>query len=80
MSQFLILQEMVPQVDGKMKIKLMDNYNKLMQERRAKRLTTVKGTVWALYSDGQSEAAEALWDSCMDLQEDIDSISTSSSE
>ncbi len=80
MSQFLILQEMVPQVDEKMKTKLMNNYHKLMQARRANRLTRIKGTVRQLYTDGQSETADALWDTCMDLHEDTDSASTSSSK
>lgn len=76
----LKLQEMVPQVDDKMKNKLMDNYNKLIQERRNKCLTRVKGTVRQLYTEGFSDDADALWESCMHLHDDTDDASTSSSE
>jgi hypothetical protein len=84
MSQWLTLQENSQQVDEKLKARLMANYTKLNNERRTKRLQRLKGTVRQLYTEGQAEQADALWDQYISINNhdtaDEDDSSTSSDE
>lgn len=82
LCQFIVLQEAAQRITDKTRTKLLDNYQKHIQERRNRRLKRVKGTVRQLYTDGHSQEADELWDQCMHMhgtQED-DESSTSQDE
>jgi hypothetical protein len=82
MTQFILLQDAAPQLNEKVKAKMLDNYAKTIQERRARQLRRVKGTVRQLYTEGHPQEADAIWDQCMQLNNDCsnDDSSTSSQE
>jgi hypothetical protein len=83
MALWLLIQEASKHMEDKLKAKLMDNYPELMMDCHTKQLQRLKGTVRQLYTDGQFEQADAMWDMCMESNvqiEDADDCSTSSDE
>jgi hypothetical protein len=82
MSQFLLLQDAAQRISDKTKEKLIDNYNKIAQEKCTQRPKRVKDTVHQLYTDGLSQEADKLWDQYMQLEQNDtdDDMSTSDEE
>jgi len=80
MAQFILLMEAYKLLDDKSKRAILENYSISVNERRARRIQRVKGTVQALYTKGYDEEADALWDQChsYDGHEDQDSDSEAS--
>lgn len=83
MATHLLLQDATSTIDEKFKTKIIDNYMKQLQEKKQRRILNMKGTVRQLYTEGNFEEAEALWDTYMDQMANIssdDDKSTSSDE
>lgn len=83
MASWLTLQENSHQIDEKMKQKLIENYIRMNSDKRTRRLKKLKGTVRQLYTEGEMEQADALWDQYMGnpmTEKTDDEVSTSSSE
>jgi hypothetical protein len=75
---FIILSEAILHLQDKVKSRLTGAYLKVVHERRSKRVNKVRSTVRQLYSSGNTEEGDALWDQCMQ-QEDIQDLSDQSS-
>lgn len=84
MATWLHLHKASQQLDEKLKTRILENYGKTTTDRRSRRLQKIKGTVRQLYTEGQTEQAEALWDKCMcpssSAENSDDDRSTSSEE
>jgi hypothetical protein len=82
MSLWLTLQDNSHQIDEKMRSKLLDNYAKVTSERRHRQLQKLKGTVRQLYTEGDMDQADALWDQCIGntMAEDTDDDASTSSD
>jgi hypothetical protein len=83
MAQHLQLQTAVQNLSEATKSKILQNYAKVVQDRRTRRLKRVKSTVRQLYADGMSQAADELWDQCMNTAKpdyEDDQCSTSSED
>jgi len=78
-----MLQSAAQTLSEQTQAKILQNYNKVVQEWRTRRLKRVKSTVRKLYAEGQSREADDLWDQCMNAEPDHskdDASSTSSDE
>lgn len=64
MAQFILLMDAYKLLDDKTKRTILDNYSISVNERRARRIQCVKGTVRALYTEGYDEEADTVWDQC----------------
>jgi hypothetical protein len=64
MAQFILLIEAHKQLNDKTKSQILENCNKTTNERRARRIQRVKGTVRVLYTEGYNKEAGALWGQC----------------
>jgi hypothetical protein len=80
MAQYILLIEAHKQLDDKTKTRILENYNKTTNDRRARCIQRVKGTVRALYTEGYKEEADALWDQCHsydgETNQDLDSTTS----
>jgi hypothetical protein len=81
---FIILSDAVSQLQEKVKSRIIGAYMKATLERRAKRVNKIKSTVRQLYSSGNIDEADALWDNCIQQDEGVEDAdgdsSTSSKE
>jgi len=79
MAVWIRLQEASKQLDEKLKAQLLKNHTEMMQNHRTRRFQRLKSTVRQLYSEGQSDQAESLWEqfatgtSTLDSDEDSNS-------
>mmetsp|Transcript_10383 Transcript_10383/g.14954 ORF Transcript_10383/g.14954 Transcript_10383/m.14954 type:complete len:1057 (-) Transcript_10383:6976-10146(-) len=65
MALWMNLKDASKIVDEKLRAILSKNYAKIDAERRAKKVSRIKGTVRQLFSDGQFSAGEQLLDDCL---------------
>jgi len=79
MAIFIILTEAILSLHDKAKARLIGAYLKTVQERRLKRVNKIRSTVCQLYSAGNTEEADALWDQCMPTEEIAEPSESSSS-
>jgi hypothetical protein len=65
MAQNLLLQTSSDTLSNKMKAKILENYKKVIQDKRARRVCRVYRTVRQLYTIGNVQEADDIWDSCL---------------
>jgi hypothetical protein len=63
MAIWCLMQDAHKQIDEKFKARLIAQYMDNLKNRRSRRMNRIKTTVRQLYSEGQCEQAENLWDS-----------------
>jgi hypothetical protein len=67
MAIWLHLKDGSKMVDDKLRAILFKNYAKIDSERRAKKVSRLKGTVRQLFSEGHFSAGEQLLDNCLSI-------------
>jgi hypothetical protein len=67
MAQLIILQENYKTLDEKMKHKILENYNKTLDQRKQKRMQRIKGIVRQLYTEGHYDEADKYFDNLPSL-------------
>jgi hypothetical protein len=83
MASFIILSEAILHLQDKIKSILIGSYMKVVQDCRTKCVNRVRSTVRQLYSSGNTDEGDALWDQCMqqgDAQALSEHFSSSSNE
>ena len=87
MAVYLSLKDNEKKVDEKLKAKIQANFSKNEEQRRTKKVTKLRGTVRQLYTTGQFEAGDQLWndlllppvDFCQDTTDPVDHDAASAS-
>lgn len=78
MAAWLHLKDGTKLVDDKLRAKLLANYAAVINKRREKRVSRLKGTVRQLYQDGNFEAGEELLMKVLPTLDNIDETNHSS--
>ncbi len=81
MAIYLNLKANENKVDDKIKAKLLKNFAANEDQRRLKKVTKLRGTVRQLYTTGQFDAGDALWNALnptyQELAQDTQDVSDS---